>query len=58
MGSYARHFGSLLLGLYDRNGLLDHVGFASAISNKERHALTRTLEALTARGFPRSCDQG
>jgi ATP-dependent DNA ligase len=38
--------GSLLLGLYDRNGLLDHVGFTSSISNQERPALTRTLEAL------------
>jgi ATP-dependent DNA ligase len=47
-GSGSREVGSLLLGLYDRNGLLDHVGFTSTISNKERHALTRTLEALTA----------
>ena len=47
-GSGSREVGSLLLGLYDRNGLLDHVGFTSTISNKERHALTRTLEALIA----------
>lgn len=38
--------GSLLLGLYDDEGLLNHVGFTSAIPAKERPALTRTLEDL------------
>lgn len=38
--------GSLLLGLYDDDGLLHHVGFTSAIPAKERPALTRDLEAL------------
>jgi ATP-dependent DNA ligase len=38
--------GSLLLGLYDREGLLNHVGFTSAIPAKERPKLTRELEAL------------
>ena len=38
--------GSLLLGLYDDGGKLDHVGFTSAISNAERSALTAKLEAL------------
>ncbi|THD61426.1 ATP-dependent DNA ligase [Phenylobacterium sp.] len=38
--------GSLLLGLYDETGKLDHVGFTSAISDAERPALTRRLEAL------------
>ena len=38
--------GSLLLGLYDDDGLLHHVGFTSAIPAKEREDLTRTLEAL------------
>jgi ATP-dependent DNA ligase len=38
--------GSLLLGLYDREGLLDHVGFTSAIPAKEKPALTKDLEAL------------
>jgi ATP-dependent DNA ligase len=38
--------GSLLLGLYNKNGELDHVGFTSTISEKERPALTRQLEAL------------
>ena len=38
--------GSLLLGLYDDEGLLHHVGFTSAIAAKERDALTATLEKL------------
>jgi ATP-dependent DNA ligase len=42
----SRLVGSLLLGLYDEAGRLDHVGFTSTISNAERPALTRRLEAL------------
>jgi len=38
--------GSLLLGLYDGDGLLHHVGFTSAIAAKERDSLTATLEKL------------
>jgi ATP-dependent DNA ligase len=38
--------GSLLLGLYDDEGLLDHVGFCSALSAAERAKLTPKLEAL------------
>jgi ATP-dependent DNA ligase len=38
--------GSLLLGLYNAEGKLDHVGFTSTIANSERPALTRRLEAL------------
>jgi ATP-dependent DNA ligase len=38
--------GSLLLGLYNDDGKLDHVGFTSAISNADRPALTAKLEAL------------
>jgi ATP-dependent DNA ligase len=38
--------GSLLLGLFNREGLLDHVGFTSTISSFEREPLTRRLEAL------------
>jgi ATP-dependent DNA ligase len=38
--------GSLLLGLYDDQGLLDHVGFTSAIPSSEREQLTKDLEAL------------
>jgi ATP-dependent DNA ligase len=44
--------GSLLLGLYDKDGLLHHVGFTSAIKAAERPALTKKLEALIgAPGF-------
>ena len=42
-----REVGSLLLGLYNDEGKLDHVGFTSAISNAERPAVTTRLEALT-----------
>ncbi|HZC37670.1 MAG TPA: ATP-dependent DNA ligase [Sphingomicrobium sp.] len=38
--------GSMLLGLYDKDGLLHHVGFTSAIPAKERAALTKKLEKL------------
>ena len=38
--------GSLLLGLYDDQGKLNHVGFTSAIPAKERPALTDKLEKL------------
>jgi ATP-dependent DNA ligase len=38
--------GSLLLGLYDEGGRLDHVGFTSAISADERPALTKKVEKL------------
>jgi len=41
-----RQVGSLLLGLYNEKGALDHVGFTSTISDAERPALTRKLEAL------------
>ena len=44
--------GSILLGLYDDNGLLNHVGFCSAFSVAERAALTPKLEALRGKaGF-------
>jgi ATP-dependent DNA ligase len=38
--------GSLLLGLYGKNGKLDHVGFTSSISAKDRPGLTRKLKKL------------
>jgi ATP-dependent DNA ligase len=38
--------GSFLLGLYDEKGLLNHVGFTSAIPASERPQLTKDLEAL------------
>jgi ATP-dependent DNA ligase len=40
---------SLLLGLYDSDGLLHHVGFSSAIKAREKPALTEKLEAIAAR---------
>jgi len=44
--------GSLLLGLYDKDGLLHHVGFTSSLSAAERAKLTPKLEKLRrAPGF-------
>jgi len=42
----SKQVGSMLLGLYNDAGKLDHVGFTSAISDDERAALTRKLEKL------------
>ena len=44
--SGSREVGSLLLGLYNDAGQLDHVGFTSTIAREDRAALTRKLEAL------------
>jgi len=41
-----KEVGSLLLGLYDEAGLLNHVGFTSAIPAAERSELTKLLEGL------------
>jgi len=41
-----REVGSLLLGLYNEGGKLDHVGFTSTISRAERKTLTKKLEKL------------
>ncbi|MFZ0520097.1 MAG: ATP-dependent DNA ligase [Candidatus Acidiferrales bacterium] len=41
-----RLVGSLLLGLYDEQRKLNHVGFTSSIHDDERLALTRRLERL------------
>ena len=50
--SKGKVLGSLLLGLYDTDGLLHHVGFCSAIKADERKRLTPELEALVqAPGF-------
>jgi ATP-dependent DNA ligase len=38
--------GSLLLGLYDQQGQLDHVGFTSSIRAQDRIALTRKLKKI------------
>jgi len=45
-GVRGRAVGSLLLGLYNDEGKLDHVGFTSAIPAEEREALTARLEGL------------
>lgn len=41
-----RQVGSLLLGLYDDQGKLDHVGFTSSIHQQDRPALTKKLEKM------------
>ncbi|HVX91995.1 MAG TPA: ATP-dependent DNA ligase [Xanthobacteraceae bacterium] len=46
--SGARVVGSLLLGLYDDDGLLNHVGFTSTIRAAEKKPLTARLERLIA----------
>src|SRR5205814_9529857 len=38
--------GSLLLGLYNENGELDHVGFTSGFADVDRQKLTKQLEKL------------
>jgi ATP-dependent DNA ligase len=40
--------GSLLLGLYDDKGLLNHVGFTSSLKTEDKSALTRKLKKLIA----------
>lgn len=45
-GSKTKLVGSLLLGLYDNEGLLHHVGFTSSMEGVSRVALTKKLEAL------------
>lgn len=49
-GTRSKEVGSLLLGLYNDEGRLDHVGFTSSIPGTERKALTGRLERL--RGGP------
>ncbi|MEO8227310.1 MAG: ATP-dependent DNA ligase, partial [Gemmatimonadota bacterium] len=44
--SKKRDVGSLLLGLYDGEGLLHHVGFTSSMAAADRAEITRTLEGL------------
>jgi ATP-dependent DNA ligase len=42
----SKQVGSLLLGLFDDQDRLNHVGFTSSLPATERASLTRTLEAL------------
>lgn len=51
-GSKDGEVGSLLLGLFDDEGLLNHVGFTSSIAASERRGWTNELESLIgAPGF-------
>ena len=43
-----RTVGSLLLGLYDEQGLLNHVGFTSSLKSEDKKAITAKLEKLIA----------
>ena len=40
--------GSLLLGLYDKEGLLHHIGYTSSFNAEEKQELTKKLEPLIA----------
>ncbi len=40
--------GSLLLGLYDEEGLLNHVGFTSGLKSGQKAALTDKLEVIAS----------
>ena len=54
-----KEVGSLLLGLFDDDGLLHHVGFTSALKAEDRPALTERLEALVGPpGFTGSAPGG
>jgi ATP-dependent DNA ligase len=44
--SKGKTVGSLLLGLYDDDGLLHHVGFTSSFRHDQKQALTERIEAL------------
>jgi ATP-dependent DNA ligase len=55
----SKQVGSLLLGLYDAEGKLDHVGFTSGIADDARPALTKRLEKLRGgEGFTGSAPGG
>lgn len=51
----SREVGSLLLGLYDEDGRLDHVGFTSSIADDGRKPLTKQLQGFC--GEPGFCGQ-
>jgi hypothetical protein len=51
--------GSLLPGLYNKSGALDHVGFTSSISREVRPSLTRKLrELIKPPGFTGKAPEG
>jgi ATP-dependent DNA ligase len=45
-GTGSKEVGSLLLGLFNAEGKLDHVGFTSGLAANEKLALTKKLEGL------------
>jgi ATP-dependent DNA ligase len=47
-GTNSKLVGSLLLGLYNEEGLLDHVGFTSGFKSENKKELTAKLETLVA----------
>ena len=47
-GKNSKEVGSLLLGLYDHEGKLNHVGFTSAFKREDKPDLTKRLEKLVA----------
>ena len=47
VGNTLNAIGSLLLGLYNDRGELDHVGFAASFTASERSALKTVIEPLT-----------
>ena len=47
-GKDGKEVGSLLLGLYDRDGKLNHVGFTSAFKKEDKPELTKRLKKLIA----------
>lgn len=47
-GTNSKVVGSLLLGLYDADGQLHHVGFTSGMAGIDKKALTKQLEDLAA----------
>ena len=54
----ASKVGSLLLGLYNDEGQLDHVGFTSALHGRGRPALTRGSRRCAAAGLHRQGARG
>jgi ATP-dependent DNA ligase len=50
-GTNSQFADSLLLGLYNAEGKLDHVGFTSALGHADKPALTAQLQGLWGEGF-------
>ena len=51
-GEGTKEIGLLLLGLYNREGMLDHIGFSSSFTAAQRSALKKVVEPLAGgKGF-------